>query len=449
MKLGQRTISKCIARGYTYVPANEVDVDALRKELTISGKYDNKESVPVYDDSIDGLFGLPRYKAGMFDYGEFVDETTDGNPASFEFVGLLRDAQIPVIEQYADSLKDHNSMILESPTGSGKTVMAIRCAQLVGRQTLVIVTKTDLVKQWMDRIVAFTNLTYDDIGLVQQDTCTYKDKPFVIGMIHSLYRRDYGEEFRNSFGLVIFDEVHRLGAYHFSKVAGMFPARRRLGCSATPHRSDEMDDVFIGHLGTHRILPVTVEQPIPKVAFWKYKKSSGDVPSYLRETIQRRGVLLSKLASNKDRTETIAKATKAVAASGRRTLVISERIYQLEDLAHALKRLGIPERDIGMYLGSTLPDERERIANECKIILATSKMLSEGTDIPTLRGLIFATPMISEVTQTVGRIRRICSEEKEPFVVDFVDTEYRETAEWANRRHGIYKKMGCPITFNG
>uniref|UniRef100_A0A6M3LVR9 Putative helicase n=1 Tax=viral metagenome TaxID=1070528 RepID=A0A6M3LVR9_9ZZZZ len=71
-------------------------------------------------------------------------------------------------------------------------------------------------------------------------------------------------------------------------------------------------------------------------------------------------------------------------------------------------------------------------------------MIALGTDIPSLSGLIYATPQ-SEVTQSKGRIERVLEGKKEPIVVDIVDTYYKDTMRWAKKREKSYIAEGLKI----
>jgi superfamily II DNA or RNA helicase len=266
-------------------------------------------------------------------------------------------------------------------------------------------------------------------------------------MIHSLCKDMYPEEFKNYFGLVIFDELHKLGAFTFSQVGGMFPAKYRLGATATLRRSDGMAKVFYSHLGNEVIKPLKSDQPVPKIVVVKYGRSSGVIPHWANTKVKRRGVLFSALAKNPERIEWLSKVTKELYDTGRQTLVIGERIMQLENIIRYLTmRHGVDGEDIGLYIGKTTATERKRIAKECKIIMATTSMLSLGTDIPTLRGLVFATPL-ADVEQPIGRICRLCSDTKNPIVIDFVDGAYKDTMGWYQGRLKFYKKKEWEVKF--
>jgi len=73
-------------------------------------------------------------------------------------------------------------------------------------------------------------------------------------------------------------------------------------------------------------------------------------------------------------------------------------------------------------------------------------MLALGTDIPTLRGLVFATPL-SDAEQAIGRICRLRADTKSPIVIDLVDVTYRETQGWLQGRRKLYKRKEWETVF--
>jgi superfamily II DNA or RNA helicase len=325
-------------------------------------------------------------------------------------------------------------------------MMLYQIAKL-GRTTLVIVPKSDLVKQWKDEILKHTDLPEHMIGEARQKKCQYEGKGIVIGMIHSVCKDKYPEEFKNYFGLVIFDELHKLGAFNFSRVGGMFPAKYRIGATATLKRSDGLERVFYSHLGRSVVRPEKSEQPVPKVGVYYYTHTSGSIPSWIKGKINRRGVLFTLLSKNDHRTGKIASFADELVRSGRQTLVLSERIPQLEDIRNVLLgKYGMEDSKVGMYLGKTSDKEKKRVANECTCILATKGMMDIGTNIPTLRGFILATPL-SGVAQPIGRIRRVKEGLKEPFVVDVVDSFYPEAVGWFRKRRKYYEYKQCSVNY--
>ena len=101
--------------------------------------------------------------------------------------------------------KDH-LYLLQDFTVTHNTYLGVRLLCSVGMTTLIVVTKEDLMVQWKDNLLKYTNLKLDDIGFIQQDTCQVEGKKVVIGLVHSLAGRDYSSSVYNAFGLVICDE---------------------------------------------------------------------------------------------------------------------------------------------------------------------------------------------------------------------------------------------------
>ena len=117
------------------------------------------------------------------------------------------------------------------PTGAGKTLLALKAIEHVGRSTLIVVPTIDLLNQWYDLL---TNAFDLEIGILgggyhelQEITVTTYD---------SAYR--YCNEYGNRFGFLIFDEVHHLPSPSYSHIPELSIASRRLGLTATYERAD-------------------------------------------------------------------------------------------------------------------------------------------------------------------------------------------------------------------
>ena len=101
--------------------------------------------------------------------------------------------------------------------------------------------------QWYDRIGEF--IPDAKIGKIQQDTIDIEGKDIVLAMVQSLSMKEYPEDTFESFGLVIFDECHHLGAEVFSKCMAKVQSKYMLGLSATPNRKDGLRKVFEWYIG--------------------------------------------------------------------------------------------------------------------------------------------------------------------------------------------------------
>jgi len=414
----------------------------IKRSLTFIPRYGGV-AIPAYAETAD-LFGFPRYYK-LVGY-DIEDNRTEGMQTDLEFIGTPRDYQIPAIKQFEDSInRGATAITLNAQTGTGKTVILLYFLSILKRAALIIVPKTDLITQWREEILKFTSIKPEEIGIAQQDKAEYEGKKITIGTIQSLCKDKYSEEFKRHFGVVAFDELHRTGASGFSNIMKIFPAKYRLGCSATLDRADGMDVLFRYHLGRNEIV-VKKEMPAPKVIVYKYSGNSGQIPKYLKEVTYRRASLFSMLAKNQDRNMVIANFAKQLSAK-RQTVVLTERKQMTKDIKQILiSKFDCDSRDVGIYVYETSKAEKKRIGEECSIILATTKMMNEGTNIPSLRALIYATPLSGpSIQQPLGRIRRIKEGVEDPVVLDFVDTQYKEAKRWFNSRMQKYRSWNFKI----
>lgn len=413
---------------------------ALQKKLTVWPKFENKENIEAF---IDGeMFGIPRNFADIPVDAE--DQTILPEKKDFEFTGKLRQVQQEMIDDWQNLYdKGINDWIIKADTGVGKTILMIKIACELKVPFLVIVPLERLMTYWIDQIKKFT--TIEDVGIIQQDKCEYEGRSACVGMIHSVCKDKYSEEFKEHFGLIICDELHSTAAFQFSQVLPMFKARHRLGASATLERQDGMEKLYYMHLGKNIITTEIKTQPKPTILYYDFHTMSGKLPVWIDkyDRIKVRAYILSMLARNSKRNELIANFADILINKNIQTLIIGDRISQLEEIQQYLIDKG--HDDTGLYIGKTPDKEKKRIEKESSCILATMKMLEIGIDIDTLRGLIFATPK-SNVTQVVGRIRRINPTVPDPVVIDIVDTYHKEAKGWFNSRCKWYRQENFKIT---
>lgn len=156
---------------------------------------------------------------------------------------LLANKQSPVKTGYLDEL-------YEVPCGHGKTVIGSYKVCEYGLKTLVLVPTYDIGEQWLKTFSDFTDIEGVFLPTVQTFHKIVKDmqKVNVIIMTFDLFdaRKDGiltgNPLFFQSFGLVILDEAHRVGAPTYSPVLSLVPSYRRLALTATFRRSDGLHE---------------------------------------------------------------------------------------------------------------------------------------------------------------------------------------------------------------
>jgi len=441
--------SRVIDYTHIFLPKDELKnpIDQLKKKFTVISKYGDSV-IPIYKE-VKGYFGVPRYFANFEELAnEYLDKRADGDKIAFNVVNSPRERQKPVLSRFSDELLfGKTGFLLNAPTGTGKTYMMLWMLSQIGRTALVIVPREYILEQWIDMILQHTDLKSSDIGIVQQNKCDFSGKKIVVGMLHSLALRDYGKQFYNYFGAVVWDEVHTVSTELFSKTINLFPARYRIGASATLNRKDGTDIAYRLAVG-ETLLQMGGTADLSPIVFMKEYKTKLLPPaglSYFSNSKKRYGIITSFLAEDPVRNAIISDYVHKLYRSGRRVLMLTDRKIQVEAVAYILaKKHEVPPHHIGFFTGDTPRNARKVVIDSAPIILATYGVMRMAVDAPDLSGLVFGTPL-SDVEQAVGRILRKCEGKQVPVVIDIVDTALNDTVRWAHIRKSFYLSRGAEV----
>lgn len=436
-----------IGAGAVY-PYSDWLVKDCARESRFGDKYNLAKVISAGDKS---RILLPRNMA----LSCVEDFRTDGKPAVFESAFKARnDEQERLVSESVQLLAQGHSFMVEAPTGFGKTICATEIIARTGKKTLVIGTKEDIRDQWLDAFDKVLGLRVGaGVGLIQGDTCSVAGAKVVFAMIQSLSKEGrYPESVFRDFGLVVWDEVHRVGADHFSQSAFRIPAKLRLGISATPDRKDGREEVLLAHIGPVMVktemapmTPRIIAQRSPWEIPYKRKMQADRTIKMVQlpHSAGRCGHVTKLLANHHPRNMKMVAFTGAAYKKGRTTLILSDFKDHLEVLHSLLITQGIPQADIGMYVGG-MSESARRAAKAKRVILATYAMTAEATDIPGADTLVMATPK-SDVRQIVGRVIRFVDGKKEPVVFDLLDiTSSVFNGYWGSRRKW-YESIGATV----
>lgn len=390
------------------------------------------------------MLHVPR---GLCDIGA-EDLRTDGLPAKFDKLKFepRNDDQARASKEINGYLAQGRSFTVSAPTGSGKTVLGCVAIASVGRVALVVVTKSDLMKRWKDDFQKILGLTPSEIGTIQGDVFNVVGKKVIVGMVDSLADFDkYPSWFKATVGFVIFDEVHRMGAPTFMRTTMEFPARLRLGLSATVDRRDGKSIVFEANIG-----PVLVRIDSSAVKFealcieteWKCPRTQdgSQVPHGAGRDMHIRKIM----SRNAKRNTILAKVISLSYAKQRSIVMFTDLLDHVDAIHSLLPGYKVPYDVVGCYSGSLKEKDRE-IALAKPIILTTYKMMSEGTDVPTLDTCVLGMPR-ADVRQPIGRVLRPCETSKDRRVVDLVDNDSGIYRGYALARRSYYRRTGALIT---
>jgi hypothetical protein len=95
---------------------------------------------------------------------ELIDERYTGSPLDVAFAGTLRLDQ----EFAVAAMLHHDAGVLCAPTAFGKTVTAAAMIARRGVNTLVLVHRTELLKQWQERLQSFLGVGKGVVGTIDR-----------------------------------------------------------------------------------------------------------------------------------------------------------------------------------------------------------------------------------------------------------------------------------------
>lgn len=364
-----------------------------------------------------------------------------------KFIGKLRDSQVPIVEKCFNHIKKFGGGLLSVPCGAGKTTMALNIACKLKVKTLVVVHKTFLQEQWVDRCKQFTNAR---IGTIRQDVVNVDDKDIVIAMIQSVSKRDYDEEIFKQFGFVIYDEAHHTPAKVFSQTLQKTGSKYTLALSATPYRTDGMIKImhwFIGDTIYKETLKIN-NQVVVKVIHYDSKNANyRERKRYINGAVRPDCVsMISKMVELSERNNVIIKLLNYLTKNhqDRKILLLSGRKlthlkYLKEHVDEFIKNNNLPQKTY-YYTGDCKQNERSDAEKFGDILFATYNMAQEALDIERLNTIILATPQ-KDVVQAVGRILRkiLQNGDIRPLVIDIAD-ELSIFKNQSRKREKFYEK---------
>jgi superfamily II DNA or RNA helicase len=358
-------------------------------------------------------------------------------PVDFTFQGELRPFQKTAVEQML--ARDFGT--LSSPTGSGKTVMALSMVARRRQPALIIVHTQDLAAQWIERIGTYLGIASAECGLIAGGRMRIGPK-MTVALVQSLYK--CAEEVSEHIGFVVADECHRCPSRTFTEAVASFDAKFMLGLSATPWRRDNLSRLIFWHLGDvhHEVDKadlVAAGEVLPAeviVRETRFKPFHDPVSEYSK--------MLSELTADTERNLLIAQdVAREVRESRGISLVLSDRRVHCENLQALLRyRFKI---DAELMIGDMPIHERQAVverlnAGTARVVIATGQLIGEGFDCRNLTTLFLATPIrfSGRVLQYLGRVLRPAPAKQKARVFDYVDIQVETLVKAAQARQRVY-----------
>ena len=399
-----------------------------------------------YENHPDGLT-IPRGAMGLILYFckemdvryQIIDKRRTLPPVDFTFVGFLKGYQ----QQAATDILCRDFGVLQAPTGSGKTVMALSIIAERRQPCLIVVHTKELLSQWVERIEEFLAIPRAEIGIIGNGKHRIGERVSV-GIINSIY--PIAGSLKNHFGHIVVDECHRCPSRTFTEAVASFDCRYMLGLSATPYRRDGLTKIIGWHLGrkievrqadlTEEDIILDVEVITRETMFTSFYDASEE---YAR--------VLSELTEDADRNQLIATDVIREATNGGGIcLVLTDRREHCNALAALISPCGT---ETVILTGEVSNGSRRTIverlnAGTIKVLIATGQLIGEGFDCKELSTLFLACPVkfSGRLIQYLGRVLRPAPGKEKAKVYDYCDLHIGVLAASARARQQVYRGVG-------
>ena len=368
------------------------------------------------------------------------DERAAGDPLDVQFMGALRTDQDAALR----AVLAHDTGMLVAPTGFGKTVVAAALIARRATNTLVLVHRQDLQRQWAERLGSFLQGAGAVIGTLGGGKFRLTGR-IDIAVLQSIARLEDPESLTRRYGHIVVDECHHLSAVSFEAILRAAPARYILGLTATPIRRDGLQPILALQCGPVRhVARNPSDAPQERIVERHLLPSAQVFPG--ATPIQE---ILSVLAVDDQRNARIARDVIAAYGAGAHVLVLTERTQHVEALATLLAdevralivlhgRLSLRERARRLDALEAIP------VTDSRVVLATGKLIGEGFDHASLDTLFLAMPISWKGTlqQYAGRLNRAQATKTRVVIHDYIDADIPVLARMARRRALGYRAIG-------
>jgi len=361
----------------------------------------------------------------------------------YETDDLSYDIEVSELDEnnyYGFEIDGNHRFVLGDFSVTHNTVMGLKIISLLHKKTLILVHKEFLMNQWIERINEF--LPGARVGKIQAQIMDIDNKDIVIGMIQTLYDKDYPGNTFSSFGLTIIDEVHRIGSEQFSKTLTKIVTPYMLGISATVDRKDKLTKVLYMFIGNKIYTEARKDEDPVCVRGIVYNSSDPQFNEveYDWKGTPKYSTMITKLCEFGPRSDFIVRVIGDLVKENpeNQIMILAHNRSLLTYLHDAIAYRQIAE--VGYYVGGMKQSALQETETK-QIVLATYAMAAEALDIKTLSTLVMVTPK-TDIVQSVGRILRV--KHDNPIIVDIIDSHDVFQNQW-NQRKRFYKKCNYMI----
>ena len=356
----------------------------------------------------------------------------------------LFDYQEDMKERIGDAFEDRQSVMVQMPTGTGKTHLLVAIARDVMQQPdkpriWIVAHRRELVSQINDTLERFGISSTENQVLVMS-----------IQWLSRHYR-----EMKEPPSLIVIDEAHHALAETYAEVINAYPKTKKLGLTATPYRMNGkgFTDLFDTLLCSWSMERFIAEGRLSLYDYYSIKPDSAD--QLLIDSLQKRGTdgdyqqkELDEVMDVRPSLERLCLTIKQY-VPGKKGIVYAISIKHAEHIAEFYRENGIKavaissktplaERKtvIDKFKNTNVAHDTSLNTNNTNVadgieVLVSVDLFSEGFDCPDVEFIQLARPTLSlaKYMQMAGRGLRVAKGKDYCVILDNV---------------GLYKRFGLP-----
>ncbi len=430
----------------------------------------------ISDENYNGIFTfderIKKYRAPAYKYSEIIkaenikDHVFENKILNVTSELKLRPYQEKSIELWS---KNNYSGTIVLPTAAGKTILGIYAITLLKVPTIIFAPTIELIIQWREKLKNTLHTEIGQIGGGEKE---------ILDISVSTYDSAYlmADKLGNRFKLFIADEVHHMASESYLQIAKMYASPYRLGLTATYERADSLHEVLENYMGG-KVFELGYEELNDFISNYKIVRIPVDLSEEdEKEYNKNREIFLSyirkrdiKINGNMDfehliRSSWNPEGREALSAWRRSREIAFNANQKIEYVGYILskhkgEKIIIFSEDTNTAYGisrkflvpaltyMTAGRERKKYLDMFKTgeitVLATSRILDEGVDVPdaSIAIIMSGSGSTRQFRQRLGRILRP-SEGKSSYLYELVS---QGTTEYGTSRR---RRKGVPVGIN-
>lgn len=362
---------------------------------------------------------------------------------------MLRNYQKEICLRIFDAWKEHRSLMVQMPTGTGKThllaaVVKVLLREKEAKSIWIVAHRRELVCQIKETVMRYGMQTTNG--------------PISVMSIQWLSRNRDNVE--GNPALIVIDEAHHALATTYTEVINSYPQAKVLGLTATPCR---MNCRGFTHLFDTLIASESIAEFMKKgyLSLFDYISIRTDSREQLLiDSLKKRGTdgdfQIREMDEVLNRKPSIERLYRSVDrfARGKKGIVYAISIGHAQQVAAYYNQMGIPTAAIDSHTPSAERREKVEAFKQGKLqVLVNVDVFSEGFDCPDVAFVQLARPTLSlaKYLQQVGRGLRATPGKAACTIIDNVGL-YRifglptQVWDWQQMFEGRVAGKGKPIS---